>query len=162
LVASIKGHTQVSLAPTEIQVAHRNMRSVRSSIWKDNSLFMPDNTPDAINLAQLRHRALSRWDNEGGATLGAHQSITSASVQSEVPPLCNAELVQLRVRVIALENLVISLLAQSSDRQLDLVREMAAYISPRPGFTPHRLTIRAAAEMIHLVERAGHFRDIPA
>ena len=75
--------------------------------------------------------------------------------------MTNAELVKLRVRVIALENLVISLLAQSSDRQLDLVREMAAYISPRPGFTPHRLTIRAAAEMIHLVERAGHFRDIP-
>ena len=115
---------------------------------------MPDSTPNAINPAQLRHRALSRWDNEGGAT-------HSAATQSEVPPLTDAELVQLRIRVIALENLVISLLAKSSDRQLDLVREMAAYISPRPGFTPHRLTIRAAAEMIHLVERAGHFRDIP-
>jgi len=75
--------------------------------------------------------------------------------------LTDAELVQLRIRVIALENVVISLLAKSSDRQLDLIREMAAYISPRPGFTPHRLTIRAAVEMIHLVDRAGHFRDIP-
>ncbi len=75
--------------------------------------------------------------------------------------MTNSELVQLRVRVIALENLVISLLAQSPERQLDLVREMAAYISPRPGFTPHHLTIRAAAEMIHLVERAGHFRNLP-
>jgi hypothetical protein len=73
--------------------------------------------------------------------------------------LTDVELVQLRIRVIALENLVISLLAQGSDRQLDLVREMAAYISPRSGFTPHHLTIRAAAEMIHLVERAVHFRD---
>lgn len=106
---------------------------------------MPDSTPNTINAAQLRHRALSRWDN---------------AARSSVPPLTDAELVQLRIRVIALENLVISLLAQSSDRQLDLVREMAAYICPRPGFTPHRLTIRAAAEMLHLVDRAGHFRDI--
>ncbi len=74
--------------------------------------------------------------------------------------MTNVELVQLRIRVIALENLVISLLAQSSDRQLDLAREMAAYISPRPGFTPHRLTIRAAAEMMHMLDRAEHFRDI--
>jgi hypothetical protein len=137
------------------------MQSARSSIWQDNGLFMPDSTPNALDPAQLRHRALSRWDNEGGATLGGHQEgVIPGGVQSEVPPLGNAELVQLRVRVIALENLVISLLARSPDRQLDLVREMAAYISPRPGFTPHHLTIRAAAEMMHLVERAEHFRDI--
>jgi hypothetical protein len=123
---------------------------------------MPDRLPNAVNAAEMRQKALSRWDNEGGATLGGHhESIRSAAAQSEVPPLTDAELVQLRVRVIALENLVISLLAHSSDRQLDLVREIAVYISPRPGFTPHRLTIRAAAEMIHMIERAGHFRDIP-
>ena len=113
------------------------------------------NVPDP---AQLRLGALSRWDNEGGAIPRCMEG--AFDEQSEVPPLTNAELVQLRIRVIALENLVISLLSQSSDRQLDLVREMAAYISPRPGFTPHPLTIRAAAEMIHLVERAGPFRDI--
>lgn len=123
---------------------------------------MTDKLPNALSAANMRHRALSRWDNEGGAALGAHQeSKTSPAAQCEAPPLSDAELVQLRVRVIALENLVISLLALSSDRQLDLARDMAAYISPRPGFTPHRLTIRAAAEMIHLVERAGHFRDLP-
>ena len=123
---------------------------------------MPDRIQNALDPMQPRHRALSRWDNEGGATLDGHQEgLKSGAAQSEVPALTNAELVQLRIRVIALENLVISLLAQSPDRQLDLVREMAAYISPRPGFTPHHLTIRAAAEMIHLVERAGHFRDVP-
>jgi hypothetical protein len=82
----------------------------------------------------------------------------SGEVQSEVPELTNAELVQLRIRVIALENLVITLLAEASDRQLDLVREMAAYTSPRPGFTHHPLTIHAATQMINLVERAGRFR----
>jgi hypothetical protein len=48
--------------------------------------------------------------------------------------MSNAELVALRVRVIALENLVISLLATESNQQLELAHEMAAYISPRPGF----------------------------
>ena len=123
---------------------------------------MSDSVPNTLDAAQLRHRALSRWDNEGGALPGGPQEgLRSGAGQSEIPPLSNAELVQLRVRVIALENLVISLLAQSPDRQLDLVREMAAYITPRPGFTPHPLTIRAAAEMIHLVERAAHFREVP-
>lgn len=121
-------------------------------------------TPRKLNVldpAQLRLWALSRWDNEGGAIPRCMEgTLNFGDAQSEVPPLTNAELVQLRIRVIALENLVISLLSQSSDRQLDLVHEMAAYISPRPGFTPHHLTIRAAAEMIHLVERAAHFKDI--
>ena len=130
--------------------------------FKDNLLFMTDRLPNAAYAAQMHHRALSRWDNEGGATLGGHrEDMSSASAQSEVPALTNSELMQLRVRVIALENLVICLLAQSFDRQLDLVHEMAAYISPRPGFTPHHLTIRAAAEMMHMAERARHFRDVP-
>jgi hypothetical protein len=118
---------------------------------------MPDKKPEFMDPSQLRQMALSRWDNEGGA---GSPHPPEGDPRSEVPELTNAELVQLRIRVIALENLVISLLAQSSDRQLDLAREMAAYISPRPGFTHHPLTIRAAAQMVHLVERAGHFRGV--
>ena len=75
--------------------------------------------------------------------------------------MTNAELVQLRIRVIALENLMITFLAEASDRQLDLAREMATYITPRPGFTHHALTTHAAAHMIDLVERASHFRVPP-
>jgi hypothetical protein len=48
----------------------------------------------------------------------------------------NAGLVQLRVRVLALENTVISLLARSPERQFNRAREMAARISARRGFTP--------------------------
>ena len=104
-------------------------------------------------------RALSRWENEGGVgSRGPQESSISGEVLSEVPQLTKAELVKLRIRVIALENLVITLLAGASDRELDLAREMAAYISPRPGFTQHPLTVHAAAQMIHLVERAGPFR----
>ena len=68
------------------------------------------------------------------------------------------ECAQLRIRIIALENLVIALLAQAPERQLALVREMATHISPRPGFTAHRPTLHAADEMRSLVVRAGRFR----
>lgn len=68
------------------------------------------------------------------------------------------ELTQLRVRVIALENLVIALLAGASDRQLDLARELANYIVPRPGATAHAVTTRAADHMNDLLERTGQFR----
>lgn len=72
-------------------------------------------------------------------------------------PLTNAELVQLRIRVIALENLLIALLAEAPDRQLTLARGMATYISPRAGFTPHPITLRAADEMLSLVDRADRY-----
>jgi hypothetical protein len=115
---------------------------------------------DTSNDWNQRQRALSRWDNEGGA--GPKRPTTDSAPDSEgiaVPDLTNAELVTLRIRVIALENLMISLLATASDDQLRLAREMAGYISPRPGFTQHPLTIHAAAHMVDLVERANHFRD---
>jgi len=68
------------------------------------------------------------------------------------------ESMQLRARVIALENLLISLLAQSPESQLVLAREMATFIAPRPGYTPHPLTLRAADQMRSLVDRASPFR----
>jgi hypothetical protein len=113
--------------------------------------------------SQLLRRALSRWDNEGGAGPEGPQEVLRIppEVTAAVPPLGNAELVQLQVRTIALENLVIALLSRASAQQLDLVREMAAYISPRPGFTPHPLTVHAAAQMVHLVERAVRVANPP-
>lgn len=106
--------------------------------------------------------ALSLWDNEGGAGLGGPQKGKSVyEVATTVPELTNAELVRLRVRVIALENLVIALLAGASDRQLDLAHEMEAYISPRPGSTLHPLTTHAAAQMADLARRSNQFRDQP-
>lgn len=99
--------------------------------------------------------ALSRWDNEGGA-----RAAPPSEPSHEIPELTNTELVQLRVRVIALENLVIAVLAEGSDRQLAIAREMADYISPRQGFTPHPLTIQAADHMTDIAERAVHFRTV--
>ena len=123
---------------------------------------MPDNESDFTDLSHQRQRqaALARWESEGGAGPwdSAEHLVSAAGSFADSPPLTNTELVQLQIRVIALENLVISLLAEGSDRQLALAREMADYISPRPGFTHHRLTIHAAAEMVSLVRRAGAFR----
>ena len=102
---------------------------------------------------ELRHRALSRWDDEGGACADV-----ADEGPKDVPDMTNAELVLLRVRVIALENLLIAVLAEGSDRQRKTALEMAEVISPREGFTQHPLTIRAAQHMSDLVERANRVR----
>ena len=107
----------------------------------------------------LCEKALSRWDTDGGAGPdGGPEHAGCGIVPAELLQPANVELVQLRIRVIALENLMITLLAEASDRQLNLARELAAYISPRPGFTHHPLTIHASSHMIDLVERANQFR----
>lgn len=118
---------------------------------------MPRQNSDRSSQAIQRQQALSIWDNEGGAA-GPIAAQAANKAQVSVPEMSNADLVALRVRVIALENLLISLLATASDQQLELAREMAGYISPRPGFTLHPLTIHAAAHMIDLVERSSRFR----
>jgi hypothetical protein len=122
---------------------------------------MPTKKPHPAAASKQYQMAISRWETDGGEVSGCSQaSSISGNAQSEIPKLTNAELVQLRIRVIALENIVISLLAEASDTQLELTREMAAFISPRPGFTHHPLTIHAATQMIDLVNRAGHFRIV--
>jgi hypothetical protein len=106
-----------------------------------------------------RQCALSRWDNEGGAGPdGPQEGSNSEQLKIDVAQPANIELAQLRIRMIALENLVITLLAEASDRQLNLAGEMAAFISPRPGFTPHSITVRAASQMKNLIERSVRFR----
>lgn len=122
---------------------------------------MLDIKPDFTDLAhRLRHqRALARSQSKSGAAAHSElEKMAPGEEGSDGPPLVDAELVQLHIRVIALENLVIAMLAKGSERQLELAREMAVYISARPGFTPHRRTTGAAAAMNSLVERAGRFR----
>lgn len=108
----------------------------------------PQSDPEAI-----KRRALATWDNEGGA-----KSSPVQSAPIEIPALGEAEIVQLRIRVIALENLMIAVLAEGSERQIQVAQEMAKYISPRAGMTHHPLTIRAADHMTDMVARAEHFR----
>jgi len=102
-----------------------------------------------------RFAALTRWENEGGAL--EHADVERLASLA-VPPLWNTELVQMRIRVVALENLMLALLAEGTEGQTALAKEMAAYILPREGHTLHPLTIHAAQQMLHLVERASRFR----
>jgi len=104
----------------------------------------------ATERARARMAALARWENEGGAGL--------APVAAEGERERDTEADQLRIRVIALENLVIALLADATDEQRILAREMADFISPRPGYTAHPLTLRGAEAMRSLVQRADRFR----
>lgn len=122
----------------------------------------PASRPDATDPSRLRDAALARWDAEGGAGPEfPRQGVGLQATEPEISPLTETEWYQLRVRVIALENLLLSMLADASAPQLDIAREMAVYISPRSGFTKHRLTTHAAAQMVHLVRRADHFRRSP-
>lgn len=70
----------------------------------------------------------------------------------------NVEDGNLIVRLIALENIIVTLLADAPESQSERVREMAGYIAPRVGKTRHRLTIEAGRNMLALVERAAHYR----
>lgn len=83
-----------------------------------------------------------------------------AGSRCEQHMVTSAELMQLHVRVIALENLVIALLSEASERQLDLARGLASYIAPRPESTQHALTTQAAAQMRQFVDRSTHFRPL--
>lgn len=116
---------------------------------------MSDQASERLREALQRQRALSRWDNEGGAQTEGPQA---AEGLRPLPKAADAEFEALHVRVIALENLVIALLAAASDRDLEIARNMASYLSPRPGFTPHPLTLHAADHIGGLINRAARFR----
>lgn len=111
------------------------------------------------NAVDLRERALSRWDNEGGALA---QAVVGGSPPPTTTALTDAELIHLRVRVIAVENVVLALLAAGTTRQQELAVEMAGTIRPRDGAVSHPLTIEAANLIEGLVQRSRHFADITA
>lgn len=122
---------------------------------------MSERTPDSAAPSQLRQSALARWDGEGGAGPdGPQDGSQPENEQGESAASVHTELTRLRVRIIALENLTIALLADASPRQLDLIRDMAAFITPRAGATRHPITIQAAGQMVGLANRAEHFRDV--
>lgn len=94
-----------------------------------------------------------RWVDASLARLSSDAAGPSRAV--------DVEAAQLRMRVIALENLVIALLADATDHQRTIAFEMGDFISPRPGHTPHPLTLRAAGAMRSLLERSDRFRPDP-
>ena len=68
---------------------------------------------------RLQTIALSRWENEGGASRDVPQAgSASGGASFDDPAWARTEAEQLRIRVIALENLVIALLAQALESHL--------------------------------------------
>jgi hypothetical protein len=70
-----------------------------------------------------------------------------------------SEWAELKTRVIALENLIIALMATASESQRAMAREMADFIRPRQGATHHHLTAHAAHRMGDLIDRAERFEQ---
>lgn len=114
--------------------------------------------PSPLARAKQLRQALARWENEGG-TDGppVPHGLLPDTGQSKVD-LTNAELVQMQIRVIALESLVTALLAAAPADVTALVDELAASIAPRAGCTPHHLTVHAVSHMLHLSHRAKLLR----
>lgn len=107
----------------------------------------------------IYRRVIGRWENEGGAaTYWEHEAQPESDPTTVVGEIGDAQEVNIRVRLIAIENIIVALLANAPDDRLELIKEMAEFISPRPGMTPHRLTIEAARNMLAIVERAEHYR----
>ncbi len=114
-------------------------------------------TPKSID-AKQRQRALAGWDNEGGAgPCGPLEAVRSLGDDLPLPEMGKAEMLALHIRVIALENLLVALLASGTNEQREVARNMAGYIAPRAGATPHPMTTLASAHMIDLVDRAVRF-----
>lgn len=65
---------------------------------------MPRENSDASSDWNQRQRALSKWDNEGGAGPdGPASDLARETERIAIPDLTNAELVTLRIHVIALD-----------------------------------------------------------
>jgi hypothetical protein len=150
---------------TRLSVLQHIGRPKYLAVSSTGNLAMKMLTHNSIDSAPDRScsMALPRWYTNGrSGSAPAPEPVAVKSERDTPPQVETAEFVQLRIRVIALENLVITLLAEASERQLNLAREMAVYISPRPGSASHPLTTHAASHMIDLVERAEQFRLKPA
>ena len=109
-------------------------------------------------VAVFRASALARWDNEGGAL--SHPAPVKPPVVDVDHHLSNLELVCLRSRVIALENIVVAMLAGATHDQRAIVHDMALFVRPPLDAVQDRLTMHAADLMDNLADRATRFQRV--
>lgn len=109
------------------------------------------------NLPRLR-AAFSIWESEGGGHTQWMQS--QSAPHSDVPQPIDTEVEHFRIQMIAMKNLLITMLAHASERQLELGDQMAAFISARPGFIHHPRTVAAVTPTTHPVHRARYFQGL--
>ena len=73
----------------------------------------------------------------------------------DIPEPDHADLVQMRIRRITLENIVLGLLSGANGEQIEQIRKRADMIEPRPEASRHPLTELAAGDMRKLRNRAA-------
>src|SRR6185437_1628523 len=117
---SARARAAIMRTTSSTVIVCRSERLEPTNLLRDymRDLPMPRENSDTSSDSNQRQRALARWDNEGGAGPDGPAAASPDNERAPVPELTNAELVTLRIRVIALENLMISLLATASDQQL--------------------------------------------
>ena len=113
-----------------------------------------------LKFFRSRHPHYARWFGPA-LPCGPQEALAADCEKWDIPPLSDAEIIQLRIRVIALENMVLGLLSKASADQLAAIEEIAEFISPRADAKPHPLTLHAATQMEHFVERARRLREQP-
>lgn len=124
---------------------------------------MPDQTTPLTNAS--KHSQSAHINEERGSIPNAQpkpqiEDLLRKSASLVGNHLTAVEFEHLHARVIALENVLIGLLAGTSDDQITLVRAMAVQMFPQPGFTQHCSTQIAANQIEQLIERANHFREV--
>ena len=77
----------------------------------------------------------------------------------DIPEPDHAELVQMRIRLITLENIVLGLLSGANGEQIEQIRKRADMIEPRPEASRHPLTELAAGDMRKFLERAARMAE---
>jgi hypothetical protein len=110
------------------------------------------------SVAVFRASALARWDNEGGAL--SHPAPVKPPFVDVAHHLSDRDVVCLRSRVIALENIVVAMLAGGSSNQRSVVHDMALFVRPPLEEVQDRLTLHAADLMDDLADRAGRFARV--
>jgi hypothetical protein len=80
---------------------------------------------------------------------------------SEPPPVTWVEWDHLRFRVIALEKMLVAVLAEGTFSRLDRFREMTHSLAQRKGCVEHPLNLLSAAQIVHLVEQARRMKKHP-
>lgn len=113
-----------------------------------------------LSRAMLSQSALLRWDGEGGAGPdGPQTELAEAHDWQRAPQNEATELAALQVRIVALESLVVALLAGGSDRQIEQARLMVQSIVPRQACAGNVPAMHAAIQCAGLVDRGGHLHD---
>jgi len=87
------------------------------------------------------------------------KTVTRADGGWQIPEPGHSELVQMRIRLITLENIVLGLLSDASEEQLKQIRRRANMIEPRADATRHPLTKLAAQDMRKFLDRALRMSD---